>query len=87
MQNKVVFEINLFSFSWSSNKAALQPIAAAFPEHRPIGVSSFSPDTKSLTCCCSDYLVTERSYGYKYDFPIILINGPVITQTPASSLN
>jgi len=86
MQNEVIFEINLFGFPWSSNKAALQPVAAAFPEHRPIGVSSFSPDTKSLTCCCSDYLVTERSHGYKYYFPIIPINGPVIMQRPFSSL-
>lgn len=81
MQNEVILEINLFGFPWSSNKAALRPVAAAFPELRPIGVSGSSPDTKSLTCCCSDYLVTERSRGC---FPIIRINGPVIMRRPAS---
>lgn len=61
MQNEVLFEINLLGSPWSSNKAALRLGAAAVPERRLIGVSSSSPDTKSLTCCCSDYLVAERS--------------------------
>lgn len=28
MPNELIFEINLFTFPWSSSKAALQPITA-----------------------------------------------------------
>lgn len=79
MQNKVIFEINLFSFPWSSNNAAV-------PEHSPLSGNCFLPETKSPSRSCSGYLVTRRSHGYKYYFPIILIKGLVIMQRPARSL-
>lgn len=79
MQNKVIFEIDLFSFPWSSNNAAL-------PEHSPRCGNCFLPETKSPARSCSGYLVTRRSHGYKYYFPIILIKGSVIMQRPARLL-